>query len=53
MIKEGAEEVVLECETSNAAAQRLYQKLGFVRDKLLKRYYCTGTDAFRLKLRVK
>jgi N-alpha-acetyltransferase 30 len=53
MVAEGVEEVVLECETSNAAAQRLYRSLGFLRDKQLRRYYFTGTDAFRLKLRVK
>ena len=53
MIKEDVEEVALECETSNVAAQRLYHSLGFIRDKMLKRYYFSGTDAFRLKLRVK
>ena len=53
MLKEEVEEIALECETSNVAAQRLYQKLGFIRDKMLRRYYYTGTDAFRLKLRVK
>jgi N-alpha-acetyltransferase 30 len=53
MMKEGVEEVVLECETCNVAAQRLYQTLGFLRDKMLRRYYFTGTDAYRLKLRVK
>ena len=31
-------------------AVRLYEKLGFVRDKKLPRYYLHGTDAWRLKL---
>ena len=28
----------------------LYDKLGFVRDELLGRYYLNGSDAYRLKL---
>ena len=51
MLAEGVEEIVLECEVANVAAQRLYQSLGFLRDKKLRRYYFTGTDAYRLKLR--
>jgi ribosomal protein S18 acetylase RimI-like enzyme len=31
-------------------ALRLYEQLGFVRDKRLYRYYLNGVDAFRLKL---
>ena len=53
MIAENVEEIVLECETTNAAAQRLYSSMGFLRDKLLRRYYFTGTSAYRLKLRVR
>ena len=43
-------QVVLETECSNLAAQRLYEKLGFTRDRLLFRYYLSGSDALRLKL---
>ena len=31
-------------------ALRLYERLGFVRDKRLARYYLSGTDAYRLRL---
>jgi peptide alpha-N-acetyltransferase len=44
------DEVVLETEITNQGAMRLYQRLGFVRDKRLARYYLNGVDAFRLKL---
>jgi peptide alpha-N-acetyltransferase len=50
MKREGCDEVVLETECSNLAAQRLYEKLGFTRDRLLFRYYLSGSDALRLKL---
>jgi peptide alpha-N-acetyltransferase len=43
-------EAVLETELTNAGALRLYENLGFIRDKRLQRYYLNGTDAFRLKL---
>lgn len=43
-------QVVLETEVSNTAALRLYENLGFVRDKRLFRYYLNGVDALRLKL---
>jgi peptide alpha-N-acetyltransferase len=46
----GCDEVVLETEISNSAALHLYEKLGFVRDKRLFRYYLNGVDALRLKL---
>jgi len=36
---------VLETEATNAAALRLYEKLGFVRDKRLPKYYLNGNDA--------
>jgi len=45
-----ADEVVLETEITNSAALRLYEALGFVRDKRLFRYYLNGVDALRLKL---
>ena len=44
------DEVVLETEFSNTGALALYDKLGFIRDKRLCRYYLNGGDAFRLKL---
>jgi len=46
----GCDEVVLETEISNSSALHLYEKLGFVRDKRLFRYYLNGVDALRLKL---
>ena len=41
---------VLETEVTNLGALRLYEGLGFVRDKRLHRYYLNGNDAFRLKV---
>ena len=49
-VEEEAEEVVLETEITNKPALRLYEALGFVRDKRLFRYYLNGVDASRLKL---
>ncbi len=46
----GADEAVLETEECNMGALRLYEGLGFVRDKRLPRYYLNGNDAFRLKV---
>ncbi len=50
MQNEQADEVVLEAEYSNSAAMELYLNLGFVKTKLLARYYLNGSDAYRLKL---
>lgn len=50
MIDDGCSEVVLETEITNKSALSLYEKLGFIRDKRLFRYYLNGVDAFRLKL---
>lgn len=50
MIDAGCSEVVLETEITNKSALSLYEKLGFIRDKRLFRYYLNGVDAFRLKL---
>ncbi|XP_039254645.1 N-alpha-acetyltransferase 30-like [Styela clava] len=47
---EGCDEVVLETEVTNQPALKLYENLGFVRDKRLFRYYLNGVDALRLKL---
>ena len=52
MIAEGCQEVVLEAEVTNHGALQLYQNLGFIRDKLLEKYYLNGNDAYRLKLRL-
>ena len=43
-------QVVLETEITNVGALRLYENLGFVRDKRLFKYYLNGVDALRLKL---
>ena len=45
-----AGQVVLEAETTNQGALRLYARAGFVRDKRLGKYYLSGADAYRLKL---
>ena len=50
-MKEGtANEVVLETEVDNYAAQKLYENLGFMRYKRLHRYYLNNNDAFRFLL---
>lgn len=50
MMEDEADEVVLETEVTNTAALMLYERLGFLRDKRLFRYYLNGVDALRLKL---
>lgn len=45
-----ADEIVLETEVINKPALKLYENLGFIRDKRLFRYYLNGLDALRLKL---
>ncbi len=52
MIRRGCEELCLETEVTNRGALKLYERLGFIRDKRLRRYYLNGNDAFRLKLLV-
>eukprot|EP00808_Paulinella_micropora_P017802 g78218.t1 len=49
MKTEGADVVVLETECTNTGALGLYERLSFVRDKRLPKYYLNGVDAFRLK----
>lgn len=46
----GADEVCLETESTNIAALKLYESLGFAKVKKLMNYYLNGSDAFRLKL---
>ena len=43
------DEVVLETEVTNAGALRLYEGLGFTREKLLAKYYLNGNAAFRMR----
>ncbi|KAG0177354.1 N-alpha-acetyltransferase 30 [Apophysomyces sp. BC1034] len=50
MQEQDADEIVLETEFTNQGALSLYQRLGFIKDKRLYRYYLNGVDAFRLKL---
>lgn len=42
MVQGGAAEIVLETEVDNAAALRLYERLGFLREKRLYRFYLNG-----------
>ncbi|KAJ1976408.1 N-alpha-acetyltransferase 30 [Dimargaris xerosporica] len=51
MLQEKANEIVLETEATNLQAIHFYQRLGFIKEKRLHRYYLNGVDAFRLKLR--
>lgn len=47
----GCLSVVLETESSNKAAMKLYEeKMGFVREQFLARYYLNNSDAYRLRL---
>ncbi len=46
---EACDEIVLETEITNTGALRLYESLGFVRDKRLPKYYMNGNDAYRLR----
>jgi len=51
MQRKGCTSVTLETEVSNQAAIRLYEeRLGFVREELLVRYYLNWGDAYRLRL---
>ncbi|WWC57630.1 uncharacterized protein I303_100162 [Kwoniella dejecticola CBS 10117] len=50
MTRQGAHEVVLETEYDNAPSLALYDRLGFLREKRLHRFYSNGKDAFRLIL---
>eukprot|EP00033_Pygsuia_biforma_P002523 GCRY01002794.1.p1 GENE.GCRY01002794.1~~GCRY01002794.1.p1 ORF type:complete len:209 (+),score=15.62 GCRY01002794.1:164-790(+) len=48
--RSNCDEVVLETEYDNWSALKMYERIGFVRDKLLERYYLNGNSAYRLKL---
>jgi len=49
----GAEQVMLETEVTNEKALGLYDRLGFMREERLYRYYLNGVDAYRLTLYLK
>jgi ribosomal protein S18 acetylase RimI-like enzyme len=49
MVAMGCEEVVLEAESDNMGALKLYEKLGFVRDEKLGRYYLHGGTYLRTR----
>lgn len=50
----GCTSVVLEAESSNKAAMKLYEeKMGFIREQYLVRYYLNNSDAYRLRLWLK
>jgi peptide alpha-N-acetyltransferase len=44
------QELSMETEATNTPAIKLYESLGFVKDKRLIRYYLNGGDAWRLKV---
>lgn len=47
----GCKSVRLETEVTNESAVRLYEdRLGFIREELLKKYYLNWGDAYRLRL---
>jgi peptide alpha-N-acetyltransferase len=47
----GCRSIRLETEVTNRAAMKLYEdRLGFVREELLKKYYLNWGDAYRLRL---
>lgn len=51
MQRMGCASVTLETEVSNKAAMKLYEeRLGFIREELLVRYYLNWGDAYRLRL---
>ena len=51
MRRHGCSSVSLETEVTNKAAMRLYEdRLGFIREELLVRYYLNWGDAYRLRL---
>ncbi len=51
--KEGVELVYLEVEKSNLPAISLYEKLGFKRDRLVKRFYRNGEDAIYMRKEIR
>ncbi|KAG0144243.1 hypothetical protein CROQUDRAFT_65232 [Cronartium quercuum f. sp. fusiforme G11] len=50
MVRDGAQEIVLETEFDNTSALAFYHRLGFIREKRLFAFYLNRKDAFRLVL---
>ena len=48
-----AQQIALETEVTNLPAMKLYERLGFLRNKRLHRYYLNGNAAFRFLLLIK
>lgn len=48
MLKMGAQEVVLETEVDNVASLALYERMGFMREKRLHRFYLNGECGCRV-----
>jgi peptide alpha-N-acetyltransferase len=47
----GCQSIRLETEVSNKGAMNLYEnRLGFIREELLIKYYLNWNDAYRLRL---
>jgi peptide alpha-N-acetyltransferase len=53
MKEDGCDEAVLETEVINGGALKLYENLGFIREKRLHMYYLNQGSAYRLKLYLK
>lgn len=52
MLLHPLDEIILETESDNTSALHFYEKLGFIREKKLYRFYLNGKDAYRLVLTV-
>ncbi|UZJ52795.1 hypothetical protein CBS101457_002115 [Exobasidium rhododendri] len=52
LVSLGAQEIVLETETDNVSSLRLYENLGFLREKRIFNFYLNGKDCFRLLLEI-
>ena len=45
----GAARIILEVAVQNETAQRFYEKRGYLRQKLLRRYYADRSDAYLME----
>lgn len=52
MVKKGAEECFLEVRESNLSAIYLYEKLGFQKVKLLRKYYSDNENAYTMAVKL-
>lgn len=50
LIKRGARYIGLEVRVSNQGAIKLYERLGFKKMKIIRRYYSDGEDAYYMML---